>query len=163
MLVDFQDAKLIESKIKEKGVVLYTENIDNIFGTHYIKYLYSDNKTKEIHIDTMLFYTYYNDNDKEKLIIIPKEEVGNFEYLMLTIQLYLSSQKYKNIAYNMSHYDGDGTSRIGWELGCYDMYHDYLMEQFNKMEDTKDKYSYYPDYDHYACLYLKPYWTFYHK
>lgn len=54
MLVDFQDAKLIESKIKEKGVVLYTENIDNIFGTHYIKYLYSDNKTKEIHIDTML-------------------------------------------------------------------------------------------------------------
>jgi hypothetical protein len=112
---------------------------------------------------TMLFYPYYNDKNKEKLTLIPEEEIGNFEYLMLTIQLYLTSKKFKNIVNNMSYYDGDGSSHIGWELGCYDMYYNYLMKEFDKLEDTKDKFSHYPEYDHYACLYLKPFWTYYAK
>lgn len=112
---------------------------------------------------TMVFYSYYNDRYIDKLTLIPKEEIGNFQYLILNIQLYLSSQKYKNIANNLSHYDGDGTSRIGWELGCYDMYYEQLVEENDKANEKSDKYICRPDYDHYACLYLKPYWTYYAK
>lgn len=112
---------------------------------------------------TMLFYSYYNDKDKEKLTLIPEEEIGNFKYLMLTIQLYLSSKKYKNCANNIEYYDGDGTSKIGWELGCYGMYHEHLMKEFDELEDSKDKFSHYPNYDHHAFLYLKPFWTYYGK
>jgi len=112
---------------------------------------------------TIIFYSYYNDSDKINLILIPEEEIGNFEYLMLTIQLYLSSKKYKSIANNIDYYDGDGSSHIGWELGCYDMYFEQLVEENEKQNSKSDKYICRPDYDHYAFLYLKPYWTYYAK
>ncbi|WP_291567155.1 MULTISPECIES: hypothetical protein [unclassified Clostridium] len=53
MSVDLETAKIIEQKTKEKGVVLYTENIDHVFGEYNMKYIYKDEELREKHIKEM--------------------------------------------------------------------------------------------------------------
>lgn len=68
MLVDLQTAEYIKSKINKKKIVLYTENMDHIFGTHYVKYLYADNEIKNKHIEKMMkddwIYTEYSQSNE---------------------------------------------------------------------------------------------------
>lgn len=53
MFVDLQTAKFIEFEMKNKKAICYTDEKDYVFGTHYVKYIYSDNNVKNNHVEAM--------------------------------------------------------------------------------------------------------------
>jgi hypothetical protein len=91
----------------------------------------------------LILYQYLDDNLQD-IFYIPKEEIGNFEYLFNIVRLYLSSKKYSNLLRKTDNEADicDGSSRKGWLIGlCKDL----------------------GDYDYHKTIYIKPFWTFYHK
>ena len=88
------------------------------------------------------------------LTLFKPEDVGNFDYLMNHIYLYLSSSTYKDLLRKVEKEQDDyleyfdGSTNNGWEVGAW--------EEANKY---KVKYP----YDYRRILYIRPYLTAYSK
>jgi len=104
-------------------------------GSKIIGYSFSE--------DGMILHWASNRNEFNK---IPEEDIGNIDYLFLLIQQYLISGQYKKLLKETKDKNegADGSSCEGWEIGAY-------QQELKKYDDWS------------KCIYIKPFWTFYHK
>lgn len=93
----------------------------------------------------MVLWDYGIFNNSADIIKIPKEEEGNFEYLLCYIKQYLCSKRYDKLLKDTFNEwnNWDGSSHKGWEIGYYG--------ELNKGDDWG------------RSVYIRPYWNYYSK